>query len=262
MNETCGYCGNDKHAIVSADEDGRKICVECEQEDYPAYTKGFFSALYELEDGTASHHGAEIRGLFSGDPDAMARWDEGYARAIMLWRLGFEIETLKEDTDSAMCNSDVIITQFLDGKWPLATRPDPRSENATMITQPRADEACEPAIPSEQAEHTVGAKENAYNAEIGPLVQRLYDICGRHKIPMLCAFEVSEDLSVPDGVGKRLFGVTMRMPRGTSPRMMAAHELIENGTVGFAVQSQPQAAPFAGGGAFMGLLGPVRHGSA
>jgi hypothetical protein len=265
MNDTCGYCGNDKHAIVSADDSGRKICDECEQEDFAAYTKGFFSALYELEDGVTSHHGAEIRGLFTGDPDAIARWDEGYARAILLWRLGFEVEDLKENTDSALCNSDAIIAQFLDGKWPLTTRPDPRSSNnSTTIGQPRADESCEPASPAEQRQPSVSAKENVYNAEIGPLVQHLYDICGRYNIPMLCAFEVSDDLAAPDGEGKRLFGVTMRLPRGASPRMMAAHSLIENGTTAFVVMSPSQnsAAPFAGGGAFMGLLGPVCHGSA
>ncbi|RTL06401.1 hypothetical protein EKK58_05470 [Candidatus Dependentiae bacterium] len=257
---SCDYCGGNQVAIVARDGEGRTICAECDRDEIPAYMRGFHTALFEIEDGTASHHGAELRGMFVGDPDAQMAWDDGYARAVMLFRLGFDLEVLKEFGDAVLEDGTTgLVERLLDGAWPLQIRVDPRRQQEhPVVTAPHQEVSCSPSQPApDRADN-----EQFYNEHIAPLMAQVLDKCKERRLPFVCPMEISDDLSVPDEVGRRGFAITALLPKGTSARIMTAYKLISTGTASFAASvPQTRELPVIRP-TIMGPLGPVRAGSA
>lgn len=256
----CDYCGGNQVAIAAHDGEGRTICAECDRDAVPAYMRGLHTAFFEIEDGTASHHGAELRGLFAGDPDAQMAWDDGYARAIMLYRLGFDLDVLKEFGEAVLEDGTTgLVERLLDGRWPLSIRADPRRQQEhPVVAAPNQEVSCVPAQPVADS----GSNEQFYDDQIAPLMRQLLEKCKERRIPFVCAMEVSEDLSAPDEVGRRGFALTALLPKGASSRMMAAYKIVSTGTASFAApvpqtHDLPLMRP-----TIMGPLGPVRTGSA
>lgn len=262
-NASCGYCGETASEIVAIDYEGRAICADCDADYFPAYTQGFFTALYEIQDQAASHHGAEIRGLFPGEPDAMQRWDHGYLRAIMLYRLGFSLEVLQEQGDAVLeVGVDELALRLLDGTWPLETRPDPRNlRGVAPIEMPQEQASCD-ALPAEGSNPSSTPNESYYDAHIAPLMTKLAMACNTKGLPFVCAVELTEDrATTPENEGRRTYAMSQSFPAHTSSRLTMASKLLAHGIVAMPqVSSAPHPAAKLVGP--WGPFGPMPRGMA